>query len=165
MVLCPETKSTFLETAQRLHDLGCTVTVGLLHDGHGQAAIEGQEFQQIWASHFEQFAGYGGIDTDYGLALLGGDRPAWKCRAGSRFLYVDEFGKVRYCSSQRERWGIPITDLTEADLKEQHELEKGCESGCSLLCVYRISQLDNAPLQTVSGFARTLTRGNIQLGT
>lgn len=163
VVLCPETKSTFLETAERLHNLGCTVSVGLLHDGNGQAAIEGEDFQEIWANHFKKFAGYGDIDTQYGLSLLQGDRPQWKCRAGSRFLYVDEFGKVRYCSSQRGRWGKPITELTEADLREQHQLNKGCESGCSLLCVYRASQLDNAPIKTVTGLARTLTKGSIQL--
>ena len=164
VVLCPETKDTFLETAKRLHDLGCTVTVGLLHDGAGQVAIEGDAFADIWQSHFDNFAGYGGIDTDYGLALIKGERPDWHCRAGSRFLYIDEFGQVRYCSSQRDRWGKSILDLTEEDLTEQHNQVKGCEKGCSILCVFRDSQLDNAPLQTITGFAQTLTRGSIKLG-
>jgi Radical SAM superfamily len=28
-------------------------------------------------------------------------RSGWSCRAGARYLYVDEFGLVHYCSSQR----------------------------------------------------------------
>lgn len=64
-------------------------------------------------------------------------------------------GKVQLCSSQRGRLGKPITEYSVADIREQSRTYKGCESGCSLFCVFRDSQLDNAPLS----MARSLFQG------
>ena len=39
----------------------------------------------------------------------------WHCRAGGRFLYICEDGLVHYCSQQRGRPGIPLSQYTRED--------------------------------------------------
>lgn len=79
---------------------------------------------------------------DYRSRLLAGREAPFKCRAGSRYLYVDEFGIVRWCSQQRERFGIPLADYTEADLRRQFHTRKGCEAYCTVGCARTNSAWD-----------------------
>jgi hypothetical protein len=62
---------------------------------------------------------------------------------------VDEFGSVQFCSAQRGRLNKPLVDYTRRDLRTHARTYKGCEAGCSLLCAYRDSVLDNRPMHTV----------------
>src|SRR5207245_5536558 len=94
------------------------------------------------------------LDQDYGAQLLEGERPKWQCRAGSRFLYVDEFGNVQFCSAQRGRLNKPIVEYTQRDIRAYGRTYKGCEEGCALLCVYRDSVLDNRPVRTIASALR-----------
>ena len=36
----------------------------------------------------------------------------FKCRAGSRYLYIDEFGNVNWCSQTRTVWSKPLANYT-----------------------------------------------------
>ncbi|NJK53511.1 MAG: hypothetical protein HC936_13135, partial [Leptolyngbyaceae cyanobacterium SU_3_3] len=119
------------------------------HSEQGKIQITGEDYLQLWEEHFATRSSHSALDYEYGKQLLQGKQPPWQCRAGSRFLYVDEFGLVQYCSSQRNRLNKPITEYTRADLQAQCQTKKGCESGCSLLCVYRDSMLDNQPISIV----------------
>ena len=73
--------------------------------------------------------------------LRGGTAP-WRCRAGARYLYVDEYGKVAYCSQRRSEPGIALLDCTREDLKREFHRPKGCEESCTIACVRRASSLD-----------------------
>ena len=73
--------------------------------------------------------------------LLGTESP-FKCRAGGRYLYVDEFGTVSYCSQRRDGPGIDLLDYTPDDVERGFHAPKGCEARCTLACVRRASALD-----------------------
>jgi molybdenum cofactor biosynthesis enzyme MoaA len=155
VVLCANTKDQFLETLQQLRTLKQRVSVNLVHDANGAVEVGGPEYVALWDQFYREGAPFLFIEYEYGRQLLQGKRPRWQCRAGARFLYVDELGKVQFCSSQRGRLNKPVTEYTRADISEQSRTYKGCESGCSLFCVYRDSQVDNAPLT----MARSLYQG------
>jgi MoaA/NifB/PqqE/SkfB family radical SAM enzyme len=155
LVLCANTKDQFLETLQELRTLDQRVSVNLVHDAKGAVEVGGPEYVELWDQFYREGAPFLFIEYDYGRQLLQGKRPRWQCRAGARFLYVDEFGMVQYCSSQRGRLNKPVTEYGRADIRQQSRTYKGCESGCSLFCVFRDSQIDNAPLS----MARALFQG------
>ena len=161
VVLCESTKDTFRETVDRIRDFGFYVSIGLIHDDQGAVQIAGEDYVKLWDEHFANHASHTTLDYQYGRQLLQGQRPDWTCRSGSRFLYVDEFGKVQYCSSQRNRLNKPVTEYTRADLRAQSAQPKGCEQGCSLLCVYRDSMLDNEPVAMIKGALKAIKDGAI----
>ena len=158
MVLCEQTREAFGEAIRELHELGFVVTIDLLHDSHGTIQIGGETYQDLWKQWYVDRTPQACLDQDYGAELIAGRRPAWRCRAGSRFLYVDEFGLVQFCSAQRGRLNKPLADYTRRDLRAQARTYKGCERGCALLCVYRVSALDNRPLHAVASLVRMAWR-------
>jgi hypothetical protein len=40
-----------------------------------------------------------------------------------------------------------VLHYTRQDIRQHSRTYKGCEAGCSIFCVYRASQVDNAPLR------------------
>jgi hypothetical protein len=67
----------------------------------------------------------------------------FKCRSGSRYLYIDEFGRVNWCAQTRTVWSKPLMDYTTADLREQFHSYKNCHATCTIGCSRSASQLDN----------------------
>ena len=67
----------------------------------------------------------------------------WKCRAGARYLYVDENGLVHYCSQQRGYPAIPLKSYTIEDIRREYQTKKPCAPYCTVACVQRISVFDN----------------------
>jgi len=126
--------------------MGFYMTVGLLHDHEGRIdqGLIGDELPSFYQemrdlcnkSFFHQF-GEGWEDK----MLREGETP-YKCRAGARYLYVDEFGGVNYCSQRRGEPGTQLLDYTRADLLREFETPKGCEDKCTIACVRRASSLD-----------------------
>ncbi len=160
-VLCDRTKADFKATIEEVRKHGFLIAIDLLHDDKGMIQVSGQEYLDLWNHHFDEGTPFTFIEYKYGKALLEGKKPKWKCRAGSRFLYIDEFGMVQYCSATRGQLNKPITEYTREDLEHYHHTYKGCEEGCALLCCYRDSMLDNAPFTTVKGMIKTLSRGGV----
>jgi MoaA/NifB/PqqE/SkfB family radical SAM enzyme len=158
LVLCDRTKEDFKETVGRINDLGFPVSIDLLHGPTGAIEIGGPEYASLWTHYYAKATPFCFLERDYGARLLRGERPRWKCRAGSRFMYVDEWGNVQLCSAQRGRLGKPVVEYTRDDARAQHRAYKGCEQGCSLLCHYRDSALDNHPLHTIMSMVRQFAR-------
>jgi hypothetical protein len=73
--------------------------------------------------------------------LLAGNSP-FKCRAGGRYLYVDEFGLVSYCSQRRGAPGIDLLEYTSEDCERAFYQPKGCEARCTIGCARRASSFD-----------------------
>lgn len=71
-----------------------------------------------------------------------GESP-FKCRACSRYLYVDEFGDVHWCSQKRGVFQKPLVDYSFEDLRNQFHKHKGCSTKCTLGCVRTASILGN----------------------
>ncbi len=133
--------------AREINELGFYMTVGLLHDGQGQidAGLLGDALPSMYREMKSQrrrslFHRFGeGWEVD----MLRHGRSPWKCRAGARYLYVDEHGVVSYCSQRRGEPGIDILAYERPDLKREFNTPKGCEPACTVACVRRASSLDN----------------------
>jgi MoaA/NifB/PqqE/SkfB family radical SAM enzyme len=131
---------------REVEQLGLYMTVGLLHDGRGQldAGLAGGALAELYGelrAHSRK--------TVFHLAGEGWERQMirdgaapWKCRAGSRYLYVDELGKVSYCSQRRGEPGIDLLEYGRDRLRQAFHARKGCESSCTIACVRRASSLD-----------------------
>ena len=160
-VLCEASKDDFRELVQEIQSFGFRMSVNLIHNAKGYITIEGQPYLDLYEEFYRQGKPFTYIDYDYGKRLLKGERPDWICRAGARYLYVDEFGKVQLCASQMGRLGKPIEDYTVADLNEHSKTSKGCEEGCSVGCAYRCSLVDNDKPQFVSAVLKGFLKGTL----
>ena len=70
--------------------------------------------------------------------LQDGSSP-FKCRAGGRYLYVDEFGDVSYCSQRRGIPGIDFLDYTADDVEREFYRAEGLRSAVhDRLCAPRV---------------------------
>ena len=74
--------------------------------------------------------------------LMRGQPNDWKCRAGARYLYISEDGRVHWCSQQRGYPGIPLLEYTRAEIRRQFHTEKSCSPTCTLSCVHQMSMFD-----------------------
>jgi len=141
-----------LTVAHRAVALGFTSTVGILHDGNGQLMpLGGREreiFGEIMKLGKRSFARVNGFQHD----IADGREHHWRCRAGSRYLYICEDGLVHYCSQQRGYPGIPIAEYTAAMRRREFLTQKGCAPRCTISCVQQVATIDNwrAPQLQVS---------------
>jgi MoaA/NifB/PqqE/SkfB family radical SAM enzyme len=158
LVLCEKSKDEFKATLRELESLGIAVSVNLVHDETGRVEVGGPDYQELWEHHYRNGRPFSSIEYEYGKQLLEGKRPSWQCRAGARFLYVDEFGNVQFCSAQRGRLNKAVTEYTSKDIRAHARTTKGCEAGCSLFCVYRDCQVDNAPMSLIRAACQTFLR-------
>ncbi len=158
LVLCERTRREFRRMVDEVAALGLPLTVGLMHDERGAAAVAGEEYLALYRYYRDRFRSPHFVEFEYGSALLRGERPAWKCRAGARYLYVDERGRVQLCPTQRGRIDKPVVDYTDDDLRAHYDSTKGCEAGCSVMCAWRPSAIDNQPLTTLRSILGSVGR-------
>ena len=71
-----------------------------------------------------------------------GQENDWRCRAGSRYLYICEDGLVHYCSQQRGYPGKPLLQYTVEDIRREYRTEKGCAPRCTVACVHQVGYID-----------------------
>lgn len=161
-VLCESSKDDFKQLIQEIEQFGFGMSVNLIHNSKGYVTIEGQPYLDLYEHFYRDGKPFTYLDYEYGKRLLQGDRPDWKCRAGARYLYVDEFGKVQLCASQLGRLGTPIEEYTAADLREHSKTSKGCEEGCSVGCAYRCSLVDNDKPQFVRSVLKGFVKGTLR---
>ena len=74
--------------------------------------------------------------------LMHGRPNDWKCRAGARYLYVAEDGRVHWCSQQRGYPGIKLLEYSREDIRREFHTEKSCSKTCTLSCVHQMSMFD-----------------------
>jgi hypothetical protein len=122
------------------------MTVGLLHDNKGQldAGLAGAELPALYKEMRQRSkkSVFHHVGEGWEDAMIDKREMPFRCRAGGRYLYIDEQGSVSYCSQRRSEPGIPLLDYTTRDLRDGFETPKGCEASCSLACVRRASALD-----------------------
>jgi len=113
----------------------------LLHDAHGNFARSPEELSAFRAA--QRMVGRHVKDwIDYRSRLLERGTAPFKCRAGSRYLYVNEHGEALWCAHTRERFAKPLADYTLADLRTQFHTPKRCAPRCTLGCARSCSSLD-----------------------
>ncbi len=132
-----------LTVAHRAIALGFTSTVGILHDSNGQlrplGPREQEIFEEIMALGKRSFTRLNGFQHN----IAAGRENVWRCRAGSRYLYVCENGLVHYCSQQRGYPGIPLAEYSHEQRQREFRTQKGCAPRCTVSCVHQISILDS----------------------
>jgi hypothetical protein len=67
----------------------------------------------------------------------------WSCRAGARYLYIDEHGLVHYCSQQRGKPAIPIESYTQEDIRREYHAKKPCAPFCTVSAAQQIAIADS----------------------
>jgi len=139
-----ESPEDALAVARRARELGFTSTIGILHDGRGQlralAAREMKVYEELKTFGSRSDARVNALFQDN---LARGKPNDWRCRAGSRYLYVDENGLVHYCSQMRGAPGIPLDDYGRADIEREYGTRKACAPYCTINCVQRVAVVDN----------------------
>jgi MoaA/NifB/PqqE/SkfB family radical SAM enzyme len=153
-----------LAVAHRAIELGFTSTVGIIHDGHGQLQPLGAHEQKI----FEEIMSLGKSSftrvNQFQHNIAAGRANNWRCRAGSRYLYICEDGLVHYCSQQRGYPGIPLADYSLEQRRREFLTKKSCAPNCTVSCVHQISVVDywRAP-QTIDGGSAPVSGPLVQL--
>ncbi len=140
-----------VKVGTRALELGFTSTIGIIHDGSGQLKPLQEEEREVYRlmKSFEK-KNYSRFNH-FQDAIADGKANTWRCRAGSRYLYICENGLVHYCSQQRGFPAKPLADYTVDDIRREFLTEKSCAPHCTVSCVHQISYIDHwrAP-QTIS---------------
>ncbi|MFL6465205.1 MAG: radical SAM protein [Bryobacteraceae bacterium] len=131
-----------LTVGRRAMELGFTSTVGIIHDGDGQlrplADREREVFLEMKKFEKKHFSRVNGFQEN----IANGQPSDWRCRAGSRYLYICEDGLVHYCSQQRGFPAKPLESYTVGDIRREYVTQKSCAPLCTISCVHQISYFD-----------------------
>jgi hypothetical protein len=109
---------------------GFTPRILLLHDQNGQLKLSHEELigydeaKRRIGDRANEAYGY------RGKMIESGEAP-FKCRSGSRYLYVDESGSVHWCAQTRGVFSKELLAYTYADLREQFDTPKTCSTHCT----------------------------------
>ncbi len=131
-----------LVIGKRAVELGFTSTVGIIHDGTGQLQPLASEEREVYAEMRRmEKSSYAQINY-FQDNIAHGKENNWRCRAGSRYLYICEDGLVHYCSQQRGYPAKPLMEYTLEDIRREFLTEKSCAPRCTVACVHQISYID-----------------------
>ena len=130
-----------LEVMRYAVDAGFIPRASILHDGSGVMALD-ERGRAIMAEVCALVGKRWEESGDYRARLVATGSADFKCRAGSRYLYVDEHGVVHWCSQQRGVFSRPLADYTADDLREQFHTRKDCAPLCTVGCVRTASRFD-----------------------
>ncbi len=132
---------TVAETAAKY---GLQHSVGVLHDHTGLlkplSPVQMQAYDQV--TKISPSIVHGLNYWLFQKNLMRGQPNDWKCRAGARYLYVAEDGKVHWCSQQRGYPGIPLLEYGRKQIRRQYNTPKSCSPTCTLSCVHQMSMFD-----------------------
>jgi len=132
-----------LTIAHRAIELGFTSTVGIIHDGMGQLkGLNGRQieiFEEIMTLGKRSFSRF----NEFQHSVARGKEHKWRCRSGSRYLYICEDGLVHWCSQQRGYPGIPLSQYTPEMRHREYLTNKFCGPRCTVSCVQQVGILDN----------------------
>jgi hypothetical protein len=151
-----------LTIARRAVELGFSSTVGVIHDNDGLLKPLGERESKIYWEvknlGSRSYARWNWFQND----LVDGKEHPWRCRAGSRYLYIDENGLVNWCSQQRGTPGIPLADYTWEDFDREYITEKWCAPSCTIQCVHQVGLLDawRDPQISISDYNNRKKRGS-----
>ncbi len=132
-----------LVIGKRALELGFESTIGIIHDGDGQLKpLRPEDAKVYFEMTNRKKTNYAQFDK-FQEAIVQGRPNNWRCRAGSRYLYICEDGLVHYCSQQRGFPGVPLAEYTKLDVKREFKTGKSCAPNCTIGCVHRISYIDH----------------------
>jgi len=132
-----------LTIAKRARELGFMSSVGITHDHDGQLRQLGAGEMKIYEEIRRLSGALSLFNSGFQDNLASGRSNEWRCRAGARYLYVDENGLVSYCSQTRGVPGIPVLEYTREDIEREYFTKKECAPYCTVNCVQQVGYLDN----------------------
>jgi MoaA/NifB/PqqE/SkfB family radical SAM enzyme len=154
-----------LVIGRRALELGFTSTIGIIHDGDGQLKpLQDEERRVYFEMRNWKKRNYSRFNK-FQEAIANGEANDWRCRAGSRYLYICEDGLVHYCSQQRGFPGVLLADYTKVDLKREFLTEKTCAPHCTVSCVHQISYIDHWRAPQTSRTSPGSTQGLVNIST
>ena len=112
---------------------GVRPRVLVLHNDKGQLKMDSSELQvfaKIKAAIGDNFC----EARDYRSVIVRKGMAPFKCRAGSRYLYISEFGVVHWCSQTREKFGVLLNEYSWEELRRQFNNYKKCNAKCTIGC-------------------------------
>ncbi len=130
-----------LEVVRFAKSRGFVPRILLLHDEHGHVGPSPEEL----AAYYEvkRLLGRAGREArDYRERLIREGAAPFRCRAGARYLYVDEFGKVHWCSQTKDLFSKDLAEYGVEDLERQFYTAKPCNERCSIGCARTASAYD-----------------------
>ncbi len=136
---CPPEES--YEVIRYAKEMGFKPRVLLIHDHDGQVRLSAAErsaydrIKKLIPRSFPEF-------SDYRHRMIKSGEAPFKCRAGSRYLYVDEYGKVAWCSQTRGYFSKDLMEYSYEDLRREFYTYKSCQDKCTLGCVRASSSVD-----------------------
>ncbi|BDG03820.1 lysylphosphatidylglycerol synthase domain-containing protein [Anaeromyxobacter oryzae] len=133
--------SEALEVVRFTRGLGLTARIVLLHDGSGRLSLGPDELAAF--EEVKRLLGRGGRESgDYRQHLIEHGEAPFACRAGSRYLYVDEFGKVHWCSQTVGLFSKDLAEYGSDELARQFHTPKPCAAQCTVGCARSASAYD-----------------------
>jgi MoaA/NifB/PqqE/SkfB family radical SAM enzyme len=133
--------SEALEVVRFTRAIGLAARIVLLHDGTGRLKLGPDDL--VAFAEVKRMLGHGGREAgDYRQALIERGAAPFRCRAGSRYLYVDEFGKVHWCSQTTALFSKDLAQYTTDDLETQFHATKPCAEQCTVGCARSASAYD-----------------------
>ncbi len=132
-----------LAVAHRAIELGFASTVGILHDNNGQlrplGPRETEIFEAVMALGKRSYSRFNQFQHNIARGLPN----QWRCRSGSRYLYICEDGLVHWCSQQRGYPAIPLEQYSVEDRRREYATRKPCAPRCTISCAQQVALLDN----------------------
>ena len=131
-----------LEVVEFAKSRGFTPRLLVLHNENGQMGLSSEELA-VYAE-VKQLFGHRATEEAHGYRerlIQNGEAP-FRCRAGARYLYIDEFGMVRWCAQTRMAFGKRLSAYALEDLRQHFYSEKACSDKCSVGCVRTASAFD-----------------------
>jgi MoaA/NifB/PqqE/SkfB family radical SAM enzyme len=120
---------------------GFAPRVLFVHDANGQVRLSADELAAY--REVKRRLGRAGREArDYRSLMISDGKAPFRCRAGSRYLYVDEFGKAAWCSQTRHLFAKDLMAYDLADLRRQFHAVKPCNERCSVGCSRTASAFD-----------------------
>ncbi|MBL7685138.1 MAG: radical SAM protein [Deltaproteobacteria bacterium] len=129
--------------------MGFKPRVLIVHNHEGQIKLNSEQLsvyrkiQELIPKSFPEF-------TDYRDQMIETGKAPFKCRAGSRYLYVDENGIVSWCSQTRNVFRKDLMEYQFEDLKREFYSYKSCQDQCTLGCVRASSSIDGWRSQEIA---------------
>jgi MoaA/NifB/PqqE/SkfB family radical SAM enzyme len=140
-VIGSSNRQEVLEVVDFAQTHGFQPRILLLHDENGQLRLTPEELS-LYAEVKKKIGSAAREAHDYRERLIQEGTASFRCRAGARYLYIDESGMVRWCAQTRSGFGKDLLDYTVEDLRQQFYAPKSCSSKCSVGCVRTASAYD-----------------------
>ena len=130
-----------LEVIESAKEYGFIPRVLLVHDSSGKIDLSADE-RQAYREVKRRIRGRLEDADAYREQLMRAGKAPFKCRAGARYLYVDEHGDVHLCSQTRGLFTRNLKDFGLEDLREFFCMPKRCNETCTVGCVRTASAYD-----------------------